>query len=257
MEQRRLRLGDILDDYCPRERRVTNHVIVAMVEDGVKHTRCSTCDADHEYKQARVPTLRKKREVGVLSSDVSAEIPRPRRPEAADVVDVAVDEVEAVAGLQEPNDDVVVSVPEAEMSLAAEDEEPVVEPREDDGPVHRRLIRATLPRPEGQVPERRATEFTVKQQSYGRFDQRGDREPNGNRPPGARRHDGPRQDQPRRDGQRHDGQPRGNGQGPSRFGQQGRPAQGGGQGQRQGGQQPGQPGQPGQRKNRGGRRRGR
>ena len=25
MEQRPLRLGDILDDYCPRERRVTNH----------------------------------------------------------------------------------------------------------------------------------------------------------------------------------------------------------------------------------------
>ena len=33
MEQRRLRLGDILDDYCPRERRVTNHAVVAMVEE--------------------------------------------------------------------------------------------------------------------------------------------------------------------------------------------------------------------------------
>ena len=32
MEQRRLRLGDILDDYCPRERRVTNHAVVAMIE---------------------------------------------------------------------------------------------------------------------------------------------------------------------------------------------------------------------------------
>ena len=33
MQQRRVRLGDILDDYCPRERRVTNHAVVAMVED--------------------------------------------------------------------------------------------------------------------------------------------------------------------------------------------------------------------------------
>ena len=33
MEQRRLRLGDILDDYCPRERRVTNHAVVAMIEE--------------------------------------------------------------------------------------------------------------------------------------------------------------------------------------------------------------------------------
>lgn len=52
MQQRRLRLGDILDDYCPRERRITNHVVVAMIEDDVRQTRCTTCDADHEV-QAR------------------------------------------------------------------------------------------------------------------------------------------------------------------------------------------------------------
>jgi len=59
MQQRRLRPGDILDDYCPRERRVTNHVVVAMVEEGVKQTRCGTCDAEHEYKEAKAPILRR------------------------------------------------------------------------------------------------------------------------------------------------------------------------------------------------------
>src|ERR1700704_6087114 len=68
MQQRRLRLGDILDDYCPRERRITNHAIVAMIEDQVKQTRCTTCDADHEYKQARVPAPRRKKD-GVLPVD--------------------------------------------------------------------------------------------------------------------------------------------------------------------------------------------
>src|SRR3954464_3817911 len=62
MQQRRLRLGDILDDYCPRERRITNHVVVAMIEDQVKQTRCSTCDADHEYKGARIPAPRRKKD---------------------------------------------------------------------------------------------------------------------------------------------------------------------------------------------------
>ena len=61
MQQRRLRLGDILDDYCPRERRITNHAVVAMIEDEVKQTRCTTCDADHEYKQAKVPPPRRKK----------------------------------------------------------------------------------------------------------------------------------------------------------------------------------------------------
>src|SRR5919204_6462114 len=63
MQQRQLRLGDILDDYCPRERRVTNHAVVAMVGDEVKQTRCTTCDAEHEYKHARVPASRRKKPV--------------------------------------------------------------------------------------------------------------------------------------------------------------------------------------------------
>ena len=35
MQERRLRLGEVLDDYCPREKRLTNHVIVALVGDEV------------------------------------------------------------------------------------------------------------------------------------------------------------------------------------------------------------------------------
>jgi hypothetical protein len=65
MEQRSLRLGDTVDDYCPRERRVTDHVIVAIVEDTVRQTRCTACDAEHEYKEARVP--RKKMKNGEMS----------------------------------------------------------------------------------------------------------------------------------------------------------------------------------------------
>ena len=72
-QQRQLRLGDILDDYCPRERRLTNHVIVAMIGDEVKQTRCSTCDADHEYKHARVPRPRRKSEPAALYAQVLAD----------------------------------------------------------------------------------------------------------------------------------------------------------------------------------------
>src|SRR4051812_30542440 len=76
MQQRRLRLGDILDDYCPRERRITNHVIVAMIDDDVRQTRCSPWDAGHEYKQAKAPAPRRKK-AGALSQEV-LEDARPR-----------------------------------------------------------------------------------------------------------------------------------------------------------------------------------
>jgi len=55
MEQRTLRLGDMVDDYCPRERRITNHSIVALVGDEIRQTRCTTCDGEHVYKHGRVP----------------------------------------------------------------------------------------------------------------------------------------------------------------------------------------------------------
>src|SRR5215210_1992261 len=75
MEQRRLRLGDILDDYCPRERRVTNHAVVAMIEEDVKQTRCTTCDAEHAYKGARVPARRKKETTAALFKELLAGMP--------------------------------------------------------------------------------------------------------------------------------------------------------------------------------------
>src|SRR5687767_9922950 len=110
MQQRRLRLGDILDDYCPRERRITNHVIVAMIEDDVRQTRCSTCDAEHEYKQGKAPTLRRKK-AGALSQDVLEEA-RPRAVAAAQPQDGA--------PLDSPADDVDSDGPAADVRTEAE-----------------------------------------------------------------------------------------------------------------------------------------
>ena len=87
MQQRQPRLGDIVDDYCPRERRITNHAVVAMVGEAVKQTRCTTCDADHEYKHAKVPPQRRKKEEGgVLYQQVLAGMPSrlPPRHSARD-----------------------------------------------------------------------------------------------------------------------------------------------------------------------------
>src|SRR6186997_88028 len=80
MEQRRLRLGDILDDYCPRERRLTNHAVVAMVEEDVKQTRCTTCDAEHAYKGGHAPRRRKKDSTGALYKEVLAGITESDAP---------------------------------------------------------------------------------------------------------------------------------------------------------------------------------
>ena len=89
MEQRRLRLGDILDDYCPRERRLTNHAVVAMVEETVKQTRCTTCDAEHAYKGGQTPRRRKKEDgPSALYKEVLAGKPDTDIPPGMDVPEV-------------------------------------------------------------------------------------------------------------------------------------------------------------------------
>ena len=85
MQQRQPRLGDIVDDYCPRERRITNHAVVAMVGDEVRQTRCTTCDSEHEYKQAKVPPQRRKKDAtGALYQQVLAGMPRKVVPAGLD-----------------------------------------------------------------------------------------------------------------------------------------------------------------------------
>jgi len=177
MQQRQLRLGDILDDYCPRERRVTNHAVVAMVGPDVKQTRCTTCDAEHEYKHARIPRQRRKADTpAALYAQVAAgrlKPPAPHEPASAAPVDPEPDEMTdappAVAPPSPPSppDDAFDrvsgnSVPE-EPSETTEDENEAGDER-DEGPVHRPLIRASLPRPEGQAPAARPVpDFTIRQ----------------------------------------------------------------------------------------------
>src|SRR4051794_33486818 len=98
MQQRQLRLGDILDDYCPRERRVTNHVIVAMIADDVKQVRCTTCDADHEFKHAKVPRQRRKTETpAALYAQVLATGPKRVSHEGASTADASAVGAEAMS----------------------------------------------------------------------------------------------------------------------------------------------------------------
>jgi hypothetical protein len=159
MEQRRLRLGDILDDYCPRERRVTNHAVVAMIEENVKQTRCTTCDAEHAYKGGKAPRSRKKPATTVLYEEVLAGMPETPQPRAPEPVVPEDQPIETLTGREEGAvADQVEPIPDS--APPASDPEP--EPQLEDGPFHRRLIRATLPRPEGQKEVRQLPDFTIR-----------------------------------------------------------------------------------------------
>ena len=178
MQQRRFRPGDVLDDYCPRERRITDHAIVAMIDDHIKQTRCVVCDAEHEYKDGKAPAHRRKKP-NVLFSQVLEGLQGPHPVARA-----------APQADAEPSDDVTNgdAVGDVPLAASAERQTPVEEPSQapppvpppamadsrptndaparEEGPWRRHLIRAALPRPEGQAPPpvtRPIPEFTVRQ----------------------------------------------------------------------------------------------
>jgi hypothetical protein len=165
MTQRRLKVGDIVDDYCPRERRITDHAVVAMIDDAIRQTRCTACDNEHPYKEARTPRARRKNTPAALYSEVLANVTEePVRPISA--------RADAPAPEAPTPEQAEATTAAAAETPADEPEEAPAQPPADEGPVHRPLIRATLPRPEGAPPaqQRNIPEFTVRQSNMrGRF----------------------------------------------------------------------------------------
>ncbi|MDP8990360.1 MAG: hypothetical protein M3N41_09825 [Acidobacteriota bacterium] len=54
-----LRLGDEIDDYCVKCRRLTNHAIVSLVEAKAAKVRCRSCYADHDFRNEQAPPSKK------------------------------------------------------------------------------------------------------------------------------------------------------------------------------------------------------
>jgi hypothetical protein len=49
------RLGDIIDDYCVRCKRIMNHAVVSVMNSEPAKVRCRTCHSDHDYRHEQAP----------------------------------------------------------------------------------------------------------------------------------------------------------------------------------------------------------
>ncbi len=52
---REIRLGDDIDDYCVRCKRVMNHNVVSVVNGAPAKVRCRTCYSDHDFRNEQPP----------------------------------------------------------------------------------------------------------------------------------------------------------------------------------------------------------
>jgi hypothetical protein len=52
---REVRLGDVIDDFCVKCKRVMNHSVVSMLGRDPAKVRCRTCYNDHDYRHEQAP----------------------------------------------------------------------------------------------------------------------------------------------------------------------------------------------------------
>lgn len=52
---RTVRLGDDIDDFCVKCKRVMNHSVVSILNSAPAKVRCRTCHSDHDFRNEQPP----------------------------------------------------------------------------------------------------------------------------------------------------------------------------------------------------------
>ena len=68
------RLGDVIDDYCVKCRRITNHSIVSIINGEAAKVRCRTCYNDHDYRHEIAPPSKKDLKKAELFKEVLSKV---------------------------------------------------------------------------------------------------------------------------------------------------------------------------------------
>lgn len=119
MMMRDVRLGDDIDDFCVRCKRVMNHNVVSVLNGQAAKVRCRTCHSDHDFRHEQAPPPK----VDARKAALFAEVLKKVAPGEVAVVDDA--ELEIISELDGESD--VEIDGDAGVEVDAEDEaaEPV------------------------------------------------------------------------------------------------------------------------------------
>ena len=108
---RDIRLGDDIDDYCVRCKRIMNHNVVSVLDGKPAKVRCRTCHSDHDYRNEQAPPPKVDQRKAALFNDVLKKV-SPADAAAGEAEPDADLELEADAGSE-------VEVEETEAAAAA------------------------------------------------------------------------------------------------------------------------------------------
>jgi hypothetical protein len=102
------RLGDDIDDFCIRCKRITNHAIVSVVNAAPAKVRCRTCHSDHDYRHEQAPPPKVDLRKQALFNEVLKKVSPDGAGKAVEIPDVP--DVPDLAELDEAPEDAEVEV---------------------------------------------------------------------------------------------------------------------------------------------------
>lgn len=108
------RLGDDIDDFCVRCKRIMNHAIVSVINAEPAKVRCRTCHSDHDYRHEQAPPPKVDLRKQALFNDVLKKVD-PTEAAAGDAEEVMAEEPAPA------DDSVEAPVEEAVVAEAAGD----------------------------------------------------------------------------------------------------------------------------------------
>ena len=89
---RDVRLGDDIDDYCVRCKRIMNHAVVSVINAAPAKVRCRTCHSDHDYRHEQAPPPKVDLRKAALFNEVLKKVdPDEGAPEAAEAAEAGAD----------------------------------------------------------------------------------------------------------------------------------------------------------------------
>jgi hypothetical protein len=115
---RDIRLGDDIDDFCVRCKRVMNHNVVSVLNGQAAKVRCRTCYSDHDFRHEQAPPPKVDARKAALFNEVLKKVAPGEVPA---VVDDA--ELEIIPELDGESDGETDG--EAGVEVEAESAEPV------------------------------------------------------------------------------------------------------------------------------------
>ena len=112
------RLGDDIDDFCVRCKRVMNHAIVSVLNGEPAKVRCRTCHNDHDFRHEQPPPPKVDLRKQALFNEALKRLDPSAAPVTAAVADVDIDVTELGVDEAEPAPEIELEIePEIEIDL--------------------------------------------------------------------------------------------------------------------------------------------